>query len=216
MVSLTNWRGEKNVRRGFTLIELLVVIAIIAILAAILFPVFARAREAARSSSCLSNLKQIGIATQMYVQDYDSVYLPWGQTIPTCPATILNPYIKNKNVWVCPSEDNAGVRAMTDPTVVSYMFNDGLASKPESGITRPADLVITHDSDPGEVGWTEGNTWDGGLTTDWPQVRGNGWGVNSWQLKWFLRHNGSFNAVFYDGHAKAGRARQYSDANFLP
>src|ERR687888_166883 len=61
-------------RRGFTLIELLVVIAIIAILAAILFPVFARARESARRSTCLSNLKQIGTATLMYLQDYDDTY----------------------------------------------------------------------------------------------------------------------------------------------
>ncbi|MEP6756569.1 MAG: DUF1559 domain-containing protein, partial [Chthonomonadales bacterium] len=66
----------KNVRRGFTLIELLVVIAIIAILAAILFPVFAKAREAARKATCLSNLKQIGLATLMYVQDYDEQF-PW-------------------------------------------------------------------------------------------------------------------------------------------
>src|SRR5215831_18242522 len=61
-------------RRGFTLIELLVVIAIIAILAAILFPVFARAREAARKTSCLSNMKQLGLASQMYKQDYDESY----------------------------------------------------------------------------------------------------------------------------------------------
>jgi len=62
-------------RRGFTLIELLVVIAIIAILAAILFPVFARAREKARQASCLSNLKQLGLADLMYAQDYDERYV---------------------------------------------------------------------------------------------------------------------------------------------
>jgi len=61
-------------RRGFTLIELLVVIAILAILAAILFPVFAHAREKARQTSCLSNLKQLATATQMYLQDYDSIF----------------------------------------------------------------------------------------------------------------------------------------------
>jgi prepilin-type N-terminal cleavage/methylation domain-containing protein/prepilin-type processing-associated H-X9-DG protein len=203
-------------RRGFTLIELLVVIAIIAILAAILFPVFARAREAARSSSCLSNLKQIGVGTQMYLQDYDGLFLPWGQTTTTCPAAIVDPYIKNKAVWVCPSEDNAGVRAMNNPTVVSYMFNGSIGSKTEAAIIRPSDIVVTHDSDPGEVGWTEGNTWDGGLTTDWPHVRANGWGVNSWQLKWFQRHNGNFNVLYWDGHAKAGHARQFTDANFIP
>jgi len=68
-------------RRGFTLIELLVVIAIIAILAAILFPVFAQAREQARSISCLSNQKQIGTACMMYLQDYDEVY-PYGREQP--------------------------------------------------------------------------------------------------------------------------------------
>ena len=63
-------------RRGFTLIELLVVIAIIAILAAILFPVFAQAREKARQATCLSNLRQVDVATQMYMQDYDEA-VPW-------------------------------------------------------------------------------------------------------------------------------------------
>ena len=91
-------------RRGFTLIELLVVIAIIAILAAILFPVFARAREKARQTSCLNNLKQIGIAVNMYIQDYDGTYpagFPMGDA--TCVTGFLNPYIKNSQVWLCPS-----------------------------------------------------------------------------------------------------------------
>jgi len=66
--------GEPETRRGFTLIELLVVIAIIAILAAILFPVFARAREKARTASCQNNMKQLGIGLMMYVQDYDGKY----------------------------------------------------------------------------------------------------------------------------------------------
>ena len=69
-------------RRGFTLIELLVVIAIIAILAAILFPVFAKAREKARQSSCLSNVKQLGLGLMMYAQDYDETYMPSGYVIP--------------------------------------------------------------------------------------------------------------------------------------
>src|ERR1051326_7678262 len=93
-------------RRGFTLIELLVVIAIIAILAAILFPVFAQAREKARSISCLSNVKQFGLGEQMYIQDYDETFpLAWGaETNPPPPGQYedpsswwneIYPYIKN-------------------------------------------------------------------------------------------------------------------------
>lgn len=96
-------------RRGFTLIELLVVIAIIAILAAILFPVFARAREKARQSSCLSNMKQLGLATMMYVQDYDERYPRFyfyiGASDPRAYGAydVLAPYIKNQQVFLCPS-----------------------------------------------------------------------------------------------------------------
>src|SRR5438093_10145432 len=93
--------------RGFTLIELLVVIAIIAILAAILFPVFAQAREKARQAACLSNAKQIGLACRMYAQDYDEVNVPerlfgpGGQVVSF--RVNLFPYVKNKQVFVCPS-----------------------------------------------------------------------------------------------------------------
>lgn len=96
-------------RRGFTLIELLVVIAIIAILAAILFPVFARAREAARATSCKSNLKQLGTAVQMYTQDYDETYPSSWYGTAYGPGTGYTwriatlPYIKNVAVFACPS-----------------------------------------------------------------------------------------------------------------
>jgi len=92
-------------RRGFTLIELLVVIAIIAILAAILFPVFAQAREKARSASCQSNLKQLAMAMLMYVQDYDEK-LPnhCGWTgIGICWASSIKSYVKSLQVFACPS-----------------------------------------------------------------------------------------------------------------
>jgi len=97
-------------RNGFTLIELLVVIAIISILAAILFPVFARAREQARKASCQSNLKQIGIAFTMYTQDYDERYpaAANGSAVENGKSNrwydVLNPYIKNKQqIWICPT-----------------------------------------------------------------------------------------------------------------
>jgi len=95
-------------RHGFTLIELLVVIAIIAILAAILFPVFARAREKARQASCQSNLKQIALAFKMYDQDYDERtpggwYASWNATEPYFWCWTIYPYLKNKQLLVCPS-----------------------------------------------------------------------------------------------------------------
>ena len=95
-------------RRGFTLIELLVVIAIIAILAAILFPVFAKAREKARQASCQSNLKELALATLMYVQDYDEKFPVWNRfaaanTQPLAPPAAVFPYVKNVAIYECPS-----------------------------------------------------------------------------------------------------------------
>src|SRR6056297_1773437 len=94
---------------GFTLIELLVVIAIIAILAAILFPVFARAREKARQTSCLSNLKQIGLAEKMYESDYDEVTGSYsshpGAAADYSYHDIFDPYLKNDQIKLCPSDD---------------------------------------------------------------------------------------------------------------
>lgn len=97
-------------RRGFTLIELLVVIAIIAILAAILFPVFAQAREAARKTSCLSNLKQMGSGLTLYSQDYDEQLPPAWIGYPSVPfpgyarwMDVVQPYVKNVGIFTCPS-----------------------------------------------------------------------------------------------------------------
>ncbi len=115
-------------KNGFTLIELLVVIAIIAILAAILFPVFAQAREKARAISCISNVKQLGLGAMMYAQDYDETLLPAGQRYPhqrlACfdgdtnfnanPRAwvdwevALYPYLKNEGIIACPSKREWG------------------------------------------------------------------------------------------------------------
>ena len=98
---------RRTIRTGFTLIELLVVIAIIAILAAILFPVFAKAREKARQTSCLNNIKQLQLAILMYIQDYDEVFcLGLNDDVGSTGLrwyNLIDPYVKNKQCWVCPS-----------------------------------------------------------------------------------------------------------------
>jgi prepilin-type N-terminal cleavage/methylation domain-containing protein len=124
-------------RRGFTLIELLVVIAIIAILAAILFPVFAKARDKGRQAACLSNLKQIGLATMMYADDYDETYpyiyyvsgmaWPYGtliapssgpNTYDGSPWTyVLASYVKNDKIWFCQSCPTYPPDHYVDPTL---------------------------------------------------------------------------------------------------
>jgi prepilin-type N-terminal cleavage/methylation domain-containing protein/prepilin-type processing-associated H-X9-DG protein len=115
-------RSGSTHRRGFTLIELLVVVAIIAIIAAILFPVFAQAREKARQASCQSNLHQIGLATMQYIQDYDEMTFPyevgggqtgeyftwWGSQDPSSQFHLdqhglLQPYMKNTPIEACPT-----------------------------------------------------------------------------------------------------------------
>jgi len=152
------------------LIELLVVIAIIAILAAILFPVFARAREKARQSSCLSNVKQIGVATMMYVQDYDETYpIDWlrSQSADTCHGMCsmtqytldaLNSYVKNSQIWVCP--DDAG-RKPWDP---AFTPSQGLHRisywcmiqnyRTLGAIDRPAEVHLYFDNVTGWANWT--------------------------------------------------------------
>jgi prepilin-type N-terminal cleavage/methylation domain-containing protein len=110
--------GQHRIRRrsaGFTLIELLVVIAIIAILAAILFPVFAQAREKARTATCLSNLRQIGLANLMYVQDYDEHFPYAGRDWPAAGFVDvwngLAPYVKNTSMFLCRSDTAPGWNA---------------------------------------------------------------------------------------------------------
>lgn len=114
-------KSHKNYK-AFTLIELLVVIAIIAILAAILFPVFARARENARRSSCTSNLKQVGLAMAQYQQDYDERTLVVDESIEYTWFAPLQPYIKSRQVFRCPSLSESWNPA-TDQPESDYTIN---------------------------------------------------------------------------------------------
>lgn len=147
MLTVSNRATPKS--KAFTLIELLVVIAIIAVLAAILFPVFAQAREKARQTSCLSNVKQIGTATMMYVQDYDERYpyldpaydgktavglaLPSGVSLTKNKIWVwplqLYPYIKNDEVFLCASDPYRGHYSwgqITDPNTTDNIWDKPL------------------------------------------------------------------------------------------
>ena len=136
--SLTKPKAAVRTKTAFTLIELLVVIAIIAILAAILFPVFARARENARRSSCQSNLKQIALGIIQYTQDYDERF-PMGVTFNSSPGQTVNdlvqPYVKSDQVFVCPSDSEPldvswTYLAPLYTTKSSYGFNDRVITVP--------------------------------------------------------------------------------------
>lgn len=189
-------------RKAFTLIELLVVIAIIAILAAILFPVFAKAREAARATTCRSNLKQIGTGMAMYVQDYDEAYPQRGQLPSGNWQYVLQPYIKNYGLTQCPSNPNKNINATGaglpgDPgrVKISYAinaFNHDQHGLPMAAISDPADRIMVSES---TADWTDyaAPWWDNG---------DNYVGVG------FAGHSGNTNYLFYDGHVKAMKPTQ--------
>jgi prepilin-type N-terminal cleavage/methylation domain-containing protein/prepilin-type processing-associated H-X9-DG protein len=134
----TTKRG--NAKHGFTLIELLVVIAIIAILAAILYPVFNSARDKARATACLSNLKQIGLATVQYQQDYDEMIYGWNGSEMTMYPGWLYPYVKAKGVFTCPSDPF--VASVTGTVPMSYAINSNVGNTNARLYTAPAVTVL--------------------------------------------------------------------------
>jgi len=213
---------------GFTLIELLVVIAIIAILAAILFPVFAQAREKARSISCLSNAKQLGSAIVMYLQDYDEAFPPYVE-YPCEPAhqwpALLQPYIKNEGVYKCPSAIPV-VGALSYRCAgygVNYRHMMRCFQPPNLGLSgpcrtprflasvgRPAETMVVADGmaptdEPTCV--TPNQGWPAlYCTVCYPDgVCINPLGKSNALAK---RHQGGGNYVFADGHAKWYRPEQ--------
>jgi prepilin-type N-terminal cleavage/methylation domain-containing protein/prepilin-type processing-associated H-X9-DG protein len=215
-------------RPGFTLIELLVVIAIIAILAAILFPVFARAREKARQTSCLSNVKQLDLGFQMYAQDYDEKMMYIGlQCAGESAVACINqfarvmPYVKNTQILDCPSasENNCnddqgtgcGIWAIATPsninngwlprgTVIHYGTGEFDVRQPAklAQYDRPADTIFLADAYSGVMPYWSNPRWD----------------------RFSPRHNEGANFGYVDGHAKwlkQGTAvLMHGDPNAIP
>ena len=160
---------KPSTHKGFTLIELLVVIAIIAILAAILFPVFAKVREKARQISCLSNMKQIGLGMVQYNQDYDEKFTGsdnWGQGW----AEHLYPYVKSKNVFLCPDDSRPPAGATGNwgnlpyqPDIISYVANSvivdpGKLQNPSdplslAALDSPATTVLVYEGNHAYAGY---------------------------------------------------------------
>ncbi len=172
-------------RRGFTLIELLVVIAIIAILAAILFPVFARAREKARQTSCLANAKQIMLGALMYAQDYDEAMLAhriadgsggwinWPQ--------VLQPYLKNQQILVCPSDasPDSFPKFGGGTMLTSFGYNGGQLNHMSMGsVDMPAETLS----------FVDGVSYYASYSNS--------------DYRPEARHNDGCNVSFVDGHAK--------------
>ena len=217
-------------RRAFTLIELLVVLAIITILAAILFPVFAQAREKARQTSCLSNLKEIGLSMMAYVQDYDETYpltfyLANGNSCIMTEYQELQPYQKSAQLIVCPSDPNplnynTGVTSFGQPplcssspaaNIMSYQPNMNVIA---SGV--PNTLVSMMGGSPtpavqdSKIGYPSDTAsfYDASMYLD--EVDGPPY---TYKLPVQARHNGVANVVWADGHASIVHAQPLVDAS---
>ena len=219
-------RNSSGVRKGFTLIELLVVIAIIALLASILFPVFARAREKARQASCGSNLKQIGLGLMQYVQDYDEVLpLAMPRVSAGCVAQsgswmdFIYPYVKSNDIFDCPDNAaNSGVGQYSYPwspgsNLGSYSINNMFwGHSPdndlchETSVSTMPKIVV-----PATTVWVTESGYDNFATVNYgygpaTETTIQGFPALSPDVGQGLiiaRHSNMVNVLWLDGHVKA-------------
>ncbi len=224
-------RSTSRARTGFTLIELLVVIAIIAILAAILFPVFARARENARRASCQSNLKQIGLGLLQYTQDYDELHvratMGVGGGASQTWANSTQPYIKSTQIFQCPSDTAHDVNTWWMGSLppdqqfhISYLYNSAVARSSDAAIQNPSGTVMAVDgatnpsASANPVDWLSSPkptaflirpfVGDDTTATD---GRGEDFAAPA------ARHLETANVLYADGHVKALRVESFYDRN---
>ena len=231
--------------RGFTLIELLVVIAIIAILAAILFPAFAKARESARRISCTSNLKQIGMAAIQYTQEYDEKYVQtdfgWNGSVSQYGwMQTLQPYVKSTQLFKCPSDTQTGIPGFAnpapagyvDPFHTSYIMNTGMRDLSAADVKVPSSTVyitdggargvnsmaaVTENSEAKGRAFILGDVASTTLKDNYAAgVLANDATVSAWAAP-AVRHLETTNVLFTDGHVKSMRpnAFYYPNTNWL-
>jgi prepilin-type N-terminal cleavage/methylation domain-containing protein/prepilin-type processing-associated H-X9-DG protein len=175
-------------RNAFTLIELLVVIAIIAILAAILFPVFAQAREKARQTTCASNMKQLGLAWLQYVEDYDEMSPQnFGETPSLQWAGHIYPYVKSTGAYTCPDDNSTSAAGAVSPAI-SYEYNDSLNTMPNAnwnhGTTlqqenSPSNTVLFYENYGGNV---QNQKWFGAQAQQYDNLPG---GYDGTSMMWY-------------------------------